>query len=39
MNKQVLLSITSLLADPNPDTPLMAGIGGLEIGQGDMLKD
>ncbi|WZZ60235.1 hypothetical protein YC2023_060342 [Brassica napus] len=39
MNKQVILSITSLLADPNPDAPLVAGIGELEIGPGDMLKD
>lgn len=29
MNKQVLLSITSLLADPNPDDPLVAEIGEL----------
>ncbi|KAL0706270.1 hypothetical protein Bca4012_072696 [Brassica carinata] len=35
----VILSITSLLADPNPDAPLVAGIGELEIGPGDMLKD
>ncbi|CDY68475.1 BnaCnng59170D [Brassica napus] len=36
---KVILSITSLLADPNPDAPLVAGIGELEIGPGDMLKD